>query len=307
MNARELGFGISNCPEVEVALQSGNHACHKVVKWQFDKLNLSGNSIVGSNLQRPEAWTGDLEKAPIIFLASNPSFDAEETFPDWSGQWTESDISDFATKRFLATDIRPFGATDGPDMKRADRVYLKVGTSKTGKTVAYWREIRGRVAEILNKSISEVSADADYVMTEMVHCKSHKEIGVNESLSFCDRKWTEKLLALSPANLVIVMGKKPALKVLELYPDIPDDWGAWAGRGDWPKNKDDLAIRLSNGSWSTEQQRKHTVQLVMGGRERTLIWLPRPNSSYPRTLTGESASVSSEILNLWRSRIARPE
>jgi hypothetical protein len=303
MNARELGFGISNCPEVEVALQTGNHACHKVVKWQFDKLNLSGNSIVGSDLQRPEAWTGNLEKAPIIFLASNPSFDSEEAFPDWSGQWSESDITEFATKRFLATAGRPFGATDGPDMKSADRVYLKDGIARTGRTVAYWREIRGRVGEILEKDISEVSADSDYVMTEMVHCKSHAEFGVAESLSFCDKKWTEKILALSPANLVVVMGKKPALKVLDLYPEIPSSWGAWAGRGDWPKSKKELVLRVANGTWTTEQQMKHTTQVVMGGRERTLIWLPRPNSSTPRSLTGEFATVSTEMLKFWRLKI----
>jgi uracil-DNA glycosylase len=307
MNALELGLALSHCEDVEKALLNRRHPCHKVVSWQPQKTAVSITRVSGSQLHRPEAWTGDLENAPIMIVASNPSFNADEAFPDWTGDWSDEEITRFAAERFLSSPARPFGATDGPELSKADRVYLKNGLPSPGKHVAYWREIRRRVSEILGKNIEDVSAHTDYVMTELVHCKSEKEIGVEEALSHCAQKWTEKIFELSPAKLIVVMGKKPAMKMLELFPNIPDTWGAWkdAGtqRGDWPTSKKDLTNRKSEGTWTSEQQAKHSVQIVLGGIERTLIWLPRPNSSYPRSLDGEHAAVSEEIVSTWRSKI----
>jgi len=281
------------------------------VNWQVGEWEQKINTIEGSVMHRPEAWTGALDKAKIIFLASNPSFNPNEAFPDYSPNWSEKQILDFATKRFTTTDERGYGAVDAPNMLEADRVILQNGKVAQGRPVPYWREVRGRVAEILNKDISEVSADHDYVMTELVHCKSFNEIGVPESLAFCNEKWMNRIFLNSPARLVIVMGKKPAEKVLEVIPGIPDSWGAWKDqnsgltRGDWPKSNQDLQSRIENGSWALEDQRKHSVVRTVGGLERLLIWLPRPNSSLPRTLSGPNACISEELLNEWQEFLTK--
>ncbi len=281
------------------------------MNWQVDEWKQKVDQIEGSVMHRPEAWTGALDKAKIIFLASNPSFNPNEAFPDYSPNWSEKQILDFATKRFVSTDERGYGAVDAPNMLEADRVILQNGKVAQGRPVPYWREVRGRVAEILNKDISEVSADHDYVMTELVHCKSFNEIGVPESLAFCNAKWMNRIFLNSPARLVIVMGKKPAEKVLEVIPGIPDSWGAWKDqnsgltRGDWPKSNQDLHNRVKNGTWALEDQKKHSVVRTVGGLERLLIWLPRPNSSLPRTLSGPNACISEELLNEWQEFLTK--
>jgi len=308
---QKLALEISSCEEVCKAFKDESHPCNKVVNWQVDEWEQRIHTIEGSVMHRPEAWTGALDKAKIIFLASNPSFNPNEAFPDYSPNWSEKQILDFATKRFTSTDERGYGAVDAPNMLEADRVILQNGKVAQGRPVPYWREVRGRVAEILNKDISEVSADHDYVMTELVHCKSFNEIGVPEALAFCNAKWMNRIFMNSPARLVIVMGKKPAEKVLEVIPGIPDSWGAWKDqnsgltRGDWPKSNQDLHNRIKNGTWALEDQKKHSVVRTVGGLERLLIWLPRPNSSLPRTLSGPNACISEELLNEWQEFLTK--
>ena len=308
---QELALAISSCEEVCNAFKDKAHPCSGVVNWQVNEWKKNIDKVEGSVLHRPEAWTGALDKAKILFLASNPSFNPDEAFPDYSPVWSEEDILSFATKRFVPTDARGFGAVDMPNLQQADRVILKNGKVAQGRPVPYWREVRGRVAEILDKDISQVSADEDYVMTELVHCKSFNEIGVPDSLAFCNGKWMNKILMNSPARLIIVMGKKPAEKVLEVINGIPSTWGSWKDeksglkRGDWPNSNSDLQERTKNGSWAYEDQKKHSVVTNVGGLERLLIWLPRPNSSLPRTLTGLNPCISKKLLNEWRDFLTK--
>jgi hypothetical protein len=300
---KRLALDISSCDEVSMALKDESHPCHDVVKWQADQWHSPVLQIVNSAMHRPEAWTGDLSSAPIVFLASNPSFNLEENYPDWSENWNEEKISEFATRRFIEEGERAFGAIDsGPNR---DRTILRNGRP-SADSVAYWREIRGRVGEILGKQVHEVSAHDDFVMTELVHCKSHKEIGVNEALIPCTKKFIERIFRISPASIIIVMGAKPAQQFVKLYPEIPSDWGFWIDkhsntqRGYWPK-KIEIESSIANGLWSPEQQLKHTVELEIGGRVRKVIWLPRPNSSMPRTLV--EPLISQKVMNYWRSSL----
>jgi len=299
---RKLALDISSCCEVSKALTDSTHPCHKVVGWQAKEWNPPVLQIENSRMHRPEAWTGDLGTAQIVFLASNPSFNSDESFPNWSNKWTEDQIAEFATHRFINEGERSFGAIDGGPNR--DKTYLE-SKQLSEKSVAYWREIRGRVAELLSKDITEVSAHEDFVMTELVHCKSIKEIGVNESLSKCSSKYLHAIFELSPASHIVVMGKKPAQQLIKLFPEIPDTWGFWklengTTRGFWPKSTE-IAMAIKDGRWSPSEQRKHTVELSLGGKIRQVIWLPRPNSSYPRTLA--EPLISSELLSYWRSSL----
>ena len=297
----KLALEISSCTEVLEAIDKNSHPCHKVVDWQNKQWLPLISEVKSSKLHRPEAWTGNLLSAPIIFLASNPSFNADENYPDWSTDWQDEEIIEFATHRFVEEGERTFGAIDsGPNR---DKTFLLDGTPSEN-SVAYWREIRGRVAEILNKETGDVSAHEDFVMTEMVHCKSHKEIGVNEALLHCSKLFMDRIFTLSPASIVIVMGAKPGQQLVKLYSDIPPDWGFWIDkeqntqRGYWPK-KTEIESAIAQGLWSPEEQLKHTTEIKIGGRMRKVIWLPRPNSSMPRTLV--EPLISSQVMNYWRS------
>ncbi len=301
--AELLGGEIASCSNVHQAISDIKNPCHKIVTWQktqFIELK-DATSYFDSVAHRPEAWTGNLEKAPIIFLASNPSFNIEEAYPDWTESWNDDDVREFMHHRFINEGERDFGAIDsGPNR---DKTILKNG-ELSDRAVAYWREIRGRVAELLNKDVNAVSAHDDFVMTEMVHCKSFNEIGVSEALSFCSMNFFENIFRISPASIVIVMGKKPAELLVKLYPEIPNTWGAWKDdetqeqRGFWPK-KDEIEPAIKDGRWSTAEQRKHTIEIEIGGKMRKIIWLPRPNSSMPRTLA--QPLISPEMLEYWRS------
>jgi hypothetical protein len=298
----KLALDISSCCEVSKALTDLNHPCHKVVDWQAKEWSPQVLQIENSRMHRPEAWTGDLSIARIVFLASNPSFNLDESFPNWSNMWSQDQIVDFAKRRFIREGERFFGAIDsGPNR---DKTYLE-SKELSENSVAYWREIRGRVAELLGKDVSEVSAHEDFVMTELVHCKSFKEIGVNESLGKCSSKFLHRIFELSQASHIVVMGKKPAQQLIKLFPEIPNTWGFWklddgSTRGFWPKSTE-ISAAIKDGRWSPSEQRKHTVELSIGGKTRQVIWLPRPNSSYPRTLA--EPLISTDLLTYWRSSL----
>ena len=73
-----LASSICDCSEVKRALDSQSHPCHKVVAVQ--------NEMVAndkSQRQRPEPWIGNLAKAKVLFLSSNPSITpTSATAPD---------------------------------------------------------------------------------------------------------------------------------------------------------------------------------------------------------------------------------
>ena len=263
----KLALEISSCTDVLEAIDKNSHPCHKVVDWQTKQWSPLISEVKSSKLHRPEAWTGNLLSAPIIFLASNPSFNADENYPDWSTDWQDEEIIEFATHRFVEEGERTFGAIDsGPNR---DKTLLLDGTPSEN-SVAYWREIRGRVAEILQKDSDQVSAHDDFVMTELVHCKSHKEIGVSNALKECAKNFIDRIFENSPASIIIVMGAKPARQFVKLYPEIPRDWGFWIDkeenrqRGYWPKKKE-IESAITQGLWTPEEQLKHTVELKIGG------------------------------------------
>ena len=235
-----------------------------------------------------------------MVLASNPSFSEIEAYPTWQQEWDKSKLEEFGADRFTSDESRGFGAIDSK--KNRDRTINLDGTFS--KQVAYWTEIRGRVAEILGKDRSQTSAITDYVMTELVHCKSHSEFGVSESLKQCSDLWLDRIMALSPAKLVIVMGVKPAKHLIELFPEIPNTWGCWKEddgtiRSFWP-NKISLASDIKSGKWNFDSQKLHTVELEMGGKLRKVVWLPRPNSSYIRNLSTPGL-IDERLFAYWRS------
>ena len=48
----------------------------------------------------------------------------------------------------------------------------------------------------------------NYVMTEVVHCKSKKEVGVSQAAATCANRYLSDFLALTNAPIVAVVGKK---------------------------------------------------------------------------------------------------
>jgi hypothetical protein len=289
----KLAYEISSCPLVKLALGNNSHECSDVVNWQAEQWTPKVEKLEGSPMHRPEAWTGQLSAAPIMFVASNPSFDKGEHFPNWdSNSWSEDLIADFGANRFTNQYSRGYGATDIGAYDGPDRTIGLEGV--ISKRVSHWNWVRQFAAMVLGKDFSETSAITDYVMTEFVHCSS---------------RYFERILELSPAKLIFIAGVKTGKSFAETYSDlVPDDWGSWSnspkGKGKWPKSKGEYEAMLKNGEWTIEQQSKNSFEAKLGGKTRTFVYIARPGGG-----SGLNAPwvheelVHPELLKAWKSKI----
>ncbi len=323
---KRLAWDISNCTEVHKAQADGAHPCHGVVDWQFKEWqnldpSLTADEISKKKLQRPEAWTGDLQGAKILFLASNPSFDSNERFPTWDEtgkawdghSWDKESVVAFASHRFVDKGSRDFGATDGPNPEDLDRTILEDGN--VSAKVNHWRWVRNLAAFILEKSAAETSAHSDYVMTEIVHCKSTYEAGVPKAIPKCSEMWLDRMWQNTGARIIIVAGAKAGEEFARLYGDqLPDDWGSWTskpscpskGKGTWPASVDELEKWVADDMWGETQQRAHTASLELGGKERLVIYFARPGGTSPTAPWKNNSLLDQRILVSWREALSRP-
>lgn len=302
--ASTLALEIASCGELQSALDDVAHPCHGVVSWQAKQWLPPISKIEESEMHRPEAWTGDITKAQIMFLSSNPSFNSRENFPNWIARnWPVEKIVDFALNRFSSDSSRMYGATEFGPLNNFDRTVEKNGQHSKSR-VAYWRWVRKLVSHILDKSESQVSAINDYVMTEIVHCKSTYEEGVVQARKKCKDKYLERILSISPAELIFIVGKNAALDMHSLFPEqFPDDWAEING-GFWPKTVRDFPLILKKGHWGYEVQARHSVQLEIGGKSRTVIYFAKPGGGGGLYAPWKNRElIHPELLNQWRSKI----
>jgi hypothetical protein len=274
--AAQLALEIASCSEVQSALDSPSHPCHGVVSWQSKQWLPNITTIAESPMHRPEAWTGDITTAPIIFLSSNPSFNPKENYPNWiTSQWSLDKVIDFALNRFSSNQLRMYGATEYGSLKNFDRT-VEHGGALSKSRVRYWSWVRKFVSHILEKPENQVSAINDYVMTEIVHCKSTYEEGVVSARKKCKDKYLERILALSPAELIFVVGKNAALDMASIFPgQFPKEWAEING-GFWPKTVKEFPGILKKGLWGIDAQANHSVQIEIGGKIRTVIYFAKP-------------------------------
>jgi hypothetical protein len=255
-------------------------------------------------MHRPEAWTGDITKAPIIFLSSNPSFNKDENYPSWDlNKWPVEKILDFALNRFSAKQLRMYGATEYGALKNFDRT-IELDGALSKKRVRYWSWVRQLVSHILEKPEDQVSAIDDYVMTEIVHCKSPHEEGVISARKKCKDKYLERILALSPAELIFIVGKNAALDMHSIFPgQFPKDWAEING-GFWPKTVKEFPGILKKDLWGINEQSKHAVQIEIGGKSRTVIYFAKPGGGGGLYAPWRNRGlIDPDLLAQWRKAI----
>ena len=309
--ARKLALDIGTCREVSKALKDESHPCHDVVNWQANQWKSPILQIENSKMHRPEAWTGDIIHAPILFLSSNPSFNQDENYPNWeTGEWPIEKVEDFSINRFTSKIERGYGASDGISAHNLDRTIGKNG-ELLGK-VTYWNWARNMVAYINGRKISEISAHSDYAMTEIVHCKSKSEEGVRKARLKCKDKFLERILALSNAQLIIISGKHACEDIKTIYPEkFPSQWGLWNSDGSksegfWPMKIDRFPSEVESEMWSLDVQLMHSVSFEIAGRIRTFQYFAKSGGGgglnapwkYPEL-------VHPDVLNKWRKLVNR--
>lgn len=249
MSPRELeslALSVSRCTEVGAARGDRRHPCHPIVNLQPPM-----------DFQVPEGWAGDLGGARIVFLSSNPSISesgdhqsggSAELYP--REHWSDEDIVDFTLHRF---DSRRGWATPEGRFRRVDG-------SLSPRRVAFWNNVRLRATELLGRPSSPTS---DYVMTEVVHCKSKGEKGVASAVENCAARHLDRILAASSAPIVVVLGRKARDQARLLW-QLPDTFGVGKGVG-WSESENVAVIEL-------------------GGRTRVVLYLWHPTgSTAPKT------------------------
>lgn len=311
--SRSLAVEIANCPELAKVSRGESSGCSRVAGWQTETFVELGKSPTEAEKSRhlPEPWAGALSTAQIMFLSSNPSFDPDEHYPDQS--WDDEAVADFMAERFVLDASRGFGALDGPTERDQDRTILKAGRNVAlSRRVRTWQVLRRRAAIILDRPVSETLASQHYVMTEVVHCKSQREVGVAEALPTCVDRWLIKILAACPARLVVVSGQQAGAAVKAAISQItgsemPTEWGSWAGPnpagGRWPSSNAELDRWAASRQWTEADQRTHTtdVKIRLNGSDvaYTFVWLPHPVRSVPQQLS-DTKLISSSLLRRWR-------
>lgn len=126
----------------------------------------------------PEPWNGDINTADILFISSNPSYcDEETTFPN---KHSDNDyIVNFFLTRFERSDYN---------------TNFVIGIKKC----ASW---------LLNISDPAIFKKK-ICCTNIVHCKSTDEIGVNDSTcEICSEKWLTKVLQEFHGEYIFVIGR----------------------------------------------------------------------------------------------------
>jgi len=186
--------------------------------------------------QLPEPWNGELTQAPILFLSSNPSINICEEFP--TKDWEKEKIFDFFNNRF-----------SNKSKWVKNELYPLLKNGEYNKTwVRFWGAIRRTASILLDK---QAIAGKDYVMTEVVRCKSIAEKGVYQAKFECAHRYLTRTLEMSSATIIICLGDK----VLEVMKQI------------FKLNELD---RIS--------------EIEIGNSIRTIVFLPHPNARKERSL-----------------------
>lgn len=224
---RSLALSVARCPEVSSARSDLAHPCNTIVNVQKGP---------PETFQVPEAWAGNLSGAGIVFLSSNPSIsepkdgkppESAEAYP--TAMDDDDLVAEFIVHRFDGYWALPEG---------------KHGRIDGGYTyVAFWGAIRKVASDLLGYVASPA---VDYVMTEVVHCKSRDQCGVSEAVNLCSRLHMDRILAACPAPVVVVVGSEARERVA--------------------------------GIWDLGWDAKHTPAVVreIAGRRRTIVQLAHP-------------------------------
>ncbi len=102
----------------------------------------------------------------------------------------------------------------------ADGVYPMNGQGRRGKAVRYWEWALARAAEVLPEP---VIPGEGYALTEVVHFSSTGEQQVWSALRTCATLYLERVLAASPAQVVVLVGAVAQFAFAEhLHLSVPD-------------------------------------------------------------------------------------
>jgi hypothetical protein len=118
-----------------------------------------------------------------------------------------------------------------------------------GAPTRFWAEIKRRAEEL----IDDADPARNYAMTEVVHCKSTRNIGARAASRTCAGLYLHDVFALTAAPIVVVMGQVARRVITGMIPGLPA-----------PPDTRPLAD--------------------LGGRRRIFLFTGQPGSNEPRII-----------------------
>lgn len=188
---RKLLLQIANCKIAHETLDSllaerdtDDLPCKEICNYQLDHFQKeAGGTAQGNTPQTnkkslfhsPEPWNGNLDTAEILFVSSNPNIDFDETFPKLEGdEWENRDIERFFIDRF--------------ENKNYKNNYWKGILKYSGYILGITNTVK-KIEKNTERIISPKIA-----LTEIVHCKSKDEKGVEKAARTCYENHTKYVL-----------------------------------------------------------------------------------------------------------------
>lgn len=183
-DASQLLVEIARCRVADACLDSPESAlpCSQVVHAQG-----TGRDA----FHVPEPWSGDIERAPILFVSWNPSWNPDEPFP--TSRSSDNEVMTFFRHRF----------------------------EHTNQDSHTWREMDGMAKHLLGR---DVKRGVDWVVADIVHCKSRKGRGAFAALEECAGRYLPRVLALAGATAVVGLGRD-ARSALASHYGVPPEIG----------------------------------------------------------------------------------
>jgi uracil-DNA glycosylase len=181
------------CSNIEQYYSKKDNNCSDIIRSQK-----RGQKIM---FQIPEPFSGEIDKAKILIIGSNPSIDLEqnELFPTY--EWDENSTIEYFYKRYEK------------NFRNGTHKIMKDGSYRH---VPYLSAVKARVSEIFKLINKEFTPGIDYCLTEIVHCKSNNEKGVGKAVVVCN-KYLKKIIKLSPASFLMIVGRTAQKSFCEQY------------------------------------------------------------------------------------------
>lgn len=235
LRKEDLMREIAECPLYKIKTGTKGN-CETVIDFQKNKTG----GWKGGYFHCAEPWFGDLEKAEVLFVSSNPSYSAEESKDMKVGvkivkRHHPNLDSSYPGLPKLDSYVHLVDFFENEMKKRIDSV-----TGKPYKNTysRYWRRICKFAAWILDYDEKEKYNEeklSQIALTEIVHCKSTSETGVRECCDTCRDTWLDRIIDLFACNkysnpnirkYVVLVGKVARAqkgtieKIVKKYPNL---------------------------------------------------------------------------------------
>jgi hypothetical protein len=280
----DLLLTIARCPIMEAHLEArgDGQPCERVVLHQWTEVpsEEARKRRWRREHHAPVPWTGHLDQAPILFISSNPNLSSRDLRkpeevpipePDARHELLGKRVEDHPSLRKPFRAPKPYWAADEiVDVHentfdvwvKDDGVTPLSGSSSRRRKVPYWEFARDQAQHLIDGR--PLRPGRDYALTEVVHCKSAKEKGVEGALAACASRYLAAVPAASPAGVVVVAGAKAAEAIERVF-DVPRQLPAAVVGPKQIAGRERLLLYLPHPGWLRRNPEKADAVTLPGG------------------------------------------